>query len=62
MGFFSGFRESLGAWIKRIFKKKRAKIGLYGPPNSGKTTLANRIVKDWSGGVSGNSLAHSSRD
>ncbi|VVB64199.1 GTPase Era [uncultured archaeon] len=53
MGFFSGFRESLGTWINRIFRKKRAKIGLYGPPNSGKTTLANRIVKDWSGGVVG---------
>ncbi len=47
MGFISGFRESLGGWIKRIFKKKRAKIGLYGPPNAGKTTLANRIVHDW---------------
>jgi GTP-binding protein Era len=54
MGVFSGFRENLGAWIKRIFRKKRAKIGLYGPPNSGKTTLANRIVKDWSGGTVGN--------
>jgi len=52
MGFISSFRESLGSWIKRIFKKKRAKIGLYGPPNAGKTTLANRIVQDWSGGGS----------
>jgi len=47
MGFISGFKESLGGWIKRIFKKRRAKIGLYGPPNAGKTTLANRIVHDW---------------
>lgn len=52
MGFMSSFRENLGAWIKKIFKKKRAKIGLYGPPNAGKTTLANRILKDWSGGDS----------
>ncbi len=50
MGIISSLKMSLGAWIGRIFKKKRAKIGLYGPPNAGKTTLANRIVKDWSGG------------
>jgi GTP-binding protein Era len=52
MGIISSLRMSLGAWINRIFKKRRAKIGLYGPPNAGKTTLANRIVKDWSGGGS----------
>ena len=49
MGFISSFRDNLGAWINKIFKKKRAKIGLYGPPNAGKTTQANRILKDWSG-------------
>ena len=49
MGIFSILKESLGTWINRIFKKKRAKIGLYGPPNAGKTTLANRILHDWSG-------------
>lgn len=49
MGFISSFRENLEGWINKIFKKKRAKIGLYGPPNAGKTTLANRILKDWSG-------------
>ena len=48
MGLIRSFRENFGAWINRIFKKKRAKIGLYGPPNAGKTTLANRIVQDWS--------------
>jgi len=36
--------------IADIFrKKKHIKIGLYGPPNGGKTTLANRICKDWLG-------------
>lgn len=49
MGFFDSLRVSFAVWIKGIFKKKRAKIGIYGPPNAGKTTLANRIVKDWSG-------------
>lgn len=43
---FSG----LFARLKRIFKKKKNfKIGLYGPPNGGKTTLANRICLDWLG-------------
>ncbi|MBW3019160.1 50S ribosome-binding GTPase [Candidatus Woesearchaeota archaeon] len=32
-----------------LFKGKTLKLGLYGPPNSGKTTLANRICKDWLG-------------
>ncbi len=30
-------------------KKKNIKLGLYGPPNAGKSTLANRICKDWLG-------------
>lgn len=34
-----------------IFKKKNACIGIYGPPNAGKTTLANRILKDCSYGI-----------
>ncbi len=50
MGLFGSLRQSLESWIKSIFKKKRAKIGIYGPPNAGKTTLANRIVHDWTGG------------
>lgn len=33
-----------------IFKKKRKfSLGFYGPPNAGKTSLANRICKDWTG-------------
>ena len=33
-----------------LFKKKEnIKLGFYGPPNSGKTTLANKICKDWTG-------------
>ncbi|MBW3022918.1 50S ribosome-binding GTPase [Candidatus Woesearchaeota archaeon] len=36
--------------LSSLFRgKKRLKIGLYGPPNGGKTTLANRITKDWLG-------------
>ncbi len=33
-----------------IFRRKRdIKIGFYGPPNAGKTTLANIICKEWTG-------------
>lgn len=45
----SKFRK-LFASIRNAFKKKKdIKIGLYGPVNSGKTTLANRICVDWLG-------------
>jgi GTP-binding protein Era len=44
----------LGRFFKRIFfnifrQKKELKIGFYGPPNAGKTSLANRICKDFTG-------------
>jgi len=36
--------------LRALFKKKEnIKIGFYGPPNAGKTYLANRICKDWTG-------------
>lgn len=36
--------------FRDIFKqRKQLKLGLYGPPNSGKTTLANSITEDWLG-------------
>lgn len=42
------------SFIKRIlssiFKgKKELNLGFYGPPNAGKTSLANKICKDWTG-------------
>ena len=43
------FRKLLG-WFKGFFgKKKIIRLGLYGPPNAGKTTLANKISIDWTG-------------
>ena len=41
-------------FVRRIFfnifsGNKSLKLGFYGPPNSGKTTLANKICKDWTG-------------
>ena len=35
--------------MKLLNKRKDLKLGLYGPPNGGKTTLANRICLDWLG-------------
>ena len=32
-----------------FYRRDNLKIGFYGPPNSGKTTLANLICKDWTG-------------
>ncbi len=51
MGLFG--KTSLAAILHRIFGKKHAKIGIYGPPNVGKTTLANRILRDWTGDIMG---------
>jgi small GTP-binding protein len=51
MGLFGN--RSLSAILRKIFGKKHAKIGIYGPPNVGKTTLANRILKDWTGDIMG---------
>jgi hypothetical protein len=41
-------------FFNRIFsnlfkKRKEIKLGFYGPPNAGKTSLANKICKDWVG-------------
>ena len=46
-----GLKEFLyKLFLFNLFRgKKNLKLGLYGPPNSGKTTLANRICQDWLG-------------
>lgn len=45
-------------------KKKQFKLGLYGPPNGGKTTLANRICQDWLGEDMGtvSNIPHETRE
>ncbi len=46
----NSLRNILNKLLPGLFaKKKHMKIGLYGPPNSGKTSTANRICKDWLG-------------
>lgn len=44
--------ESVKSFFSSLFpslfqSQDDVRIGLYGPPNGGKTTLANRISKDW---------------
>lgn len=37
-------------WILSLFSgKKNIRLGIYGPPNTGKTSLANRIIADFVG-------------
>ena len=54
----------LNGFFKKWSRKKDMKIGLYGPPNGGKTTLANRICKDWLGEDMGSvsNMAHETRE
>lgn len=39
-------KKFFGGWFKR---KDNLRIGFYGPPNAGKTSLANLISQDWTG-------------
>ncbi|MBS3137350.1 50S ribosome-binding GTPase [Candidatus Woesearchaeota archaeon] len=56
-------------FVHKIFRdifrtRKVLKVGFYGPPNGGKTTLANRICKDWLGEEMGSvsNVAHETRE
>lgn len=46
--------KALKKFFSKVFRdvfrgKRNLKLGLYGPPNSGKTTLANKMCQDWIG-------------
>jgi len=44
------FKNFFKRIFSNLFKNKREiKLGFYGPPNAGKTSLANRICKDFTG-------------
>jgi len=47
MGFFSNLLSKIK--FNPFARKSHIKLGLYGPPNGGKSTLANRICLDWLG-------------
>ncbi|MFH1064810.1 MAG: GTPase, partial [Candidatus Woesearchaeota archaeon] len=56
-------------FIKKVFKdifrrRRQLKMGIYGPPNGGKTTLANRICMDWIGEEMGlvSNIEHETRE
>jgi GTPase len=50
---FGKVKKRFSSFLSSFFKKKRTRIGVYGPPNAGKTTLANRIARDWTGDAVG---------
>lgn len=59
------FQSFVKKVMRSVFKRRRhVKLGLYGPPNGGKTTLANRICKDWLGEEMGavSTIAHETRE
>ena len=53
MDILTKARKRVSRFLRTFFKKRRSRIGIYGPPNAGKTTLANRIVRDWTGDALG---------
>ena len=62
LGFMKKFISKV---LKNLFKnRKELGLGLYGPPNGGKTTLANRVCHDWLGEEMGSvsSMAHETRE
>jgi len=63
MGLIKKVKKNFSSIFKHLFKKKIAKIGIYGPPNAGKTTLANRIIRDWTGDAMGavSNIPHETR-
>ncbi len=59
------FKKLVNRLFRDLFReKKQRKLGLYGPPNGGKTTLANRICMDWLGQEMGkaSNVAHETRE
>jgi small GTP-binding protein len=54
MGLLTDLRSSISRVSSSLFTGSEPKrIGIYGPPNAGKTTLANRIARDWTGDAVG---------
>ncbi|WP_462272013.1 Era-like GTP-binding protein [Methanohalophilus sp.] len=63
MGVIRSLKRNFTGLLNKLLNKKSARIGIYGPPNAGKTTLANRILRDWTGDAMGSvsDVAHETR-
>lgn len=58
-------RDFIQRMFFKLFRSKRhIRLGIYGPPNSGKSTIANRICKDWLGEEMGavSAIPHETRE
>ncbi|MBU2634440.1 MAG: 50S ribosome-binding GTPase [Nanoarchaeota archaeon] len=58
-------RDFIGNIFAKLFAgKRKIKLGFYGPVNSGKTSLANRICTDWIGEEMGSAskIPHETRE
>lgn len=63
----SFFNKGIFNFLNIFKRRKKISLGLYGPPNAGKSTLANKIVKDILGGdvedmFSVSAVAHETRE
>ena len=61
----SVWKKLMNKFLRNLFKRKsHVKLGLYGPPNGGKSTLANKICEDWLGESmsSVSHIAHETRE
>ncbi len=62
---FGFFTDYLKEFLTNLFEEQGdVQLGLYGPPNGGKTTLANTIAEDWLGEEVGSvsNVAHETRE
>ena len=53
MEFLVRTKQKISQLLKTFFRKRTCRIGIYGRRMRGKTTLANRIVRDWTGDAVG---------
>lgn len=45
-----GLKDFFKGIVNRLFNRKKLfKLGIYGPPNAGKTSIANWVSKEWTG-------------